>query len=35
VAQNATDNAYAAYDITTEGGTSGGGISRSRLLGGV
>jgi hypothetical protein len=25
VAQNATDNAYAAYDITTEGGTGGGG----------
>ena len=35
VAKNATDNAYAAYDITTEGGTGGGGISRSRLLGGV
>ena len=35
VAQNATGNAYSAYDITTQGGSGGGGISRSRLLGGV
>lgn len=34
VAKNASGNAYSAYDITTQGG-GGGGISRSRLLGGV
>lgn len=28
VAQNATDNAYAAYDITTAGGSGGGGAVR-------
>jgi hypothetical protein len=27
VAQNATDNAYAAYDITTQGGGGGGAVS--------
>ncbi len=35
VAKNASGNAYSAYDITTQGGSGGGGISRSRLLGGV